>query len=328
MSTGVKELKKGDILFREGDASDCMYVIKSGKIAITKSKGNSEIVLAELGHGDMLGEMAFFDDKPRSAGARALADSVVIALPFKALHAQFKTFPEWLRAIVKTVNTHLRNANIKIKNLEQASKETENPFNSHMITRLLGVLGLVGFRYGEKVDEGIVVPMGTLRRYTIQVFQLPTNKMTMLLGILQGMGYLKVEELGEGRQRLTVFKLTEILQTTDFYTDFLFKEESKRTPIDFKEMRPLRTLLFYSQKVEPNEKGFSRLNLTEIQNNSMRDLGYLSTVDDYNSLSEKNVVGERVSLDAGGVGLDVPRAELERIIPMWELIHTLLNYKD
>src|SRR5689334_16837395 len=108
MAGGVKKLGKGEILFREGDASDAMYVIKSGRIAITKAKGSGEIVLAEKVNGEMLGEMAFFDNKPRSAGAKAVAEAEVIALPFASLHAQFKTFPEWLKAMVKTINTHLR----------------------------------------------------------------------------------------------------------------------------------------------------------------------------------------------------------------------------
>src|SRR5580658_4298794 len=128
MSNAIKKLNKGDFLFREGDSSDAIYVIKSGRIAITKAKGSGEIVLAEKKSGEMLGEMAFFDDKPRSAGAKAVMDSEVIMLPFSALHAQFKTFPEWLKAMVKTVNGQLRDANARIKNLEAASSGEEEMF--------------------------------------------------------------------------------------------------------------------------------------------------------------------------------------------------------
>src|SRR3954470_15902856 len=123
--SGVKKLAKGDILFREGDPSDAMYVIKGGRIAITKAKGSGEIILAEKKPGEMLGEMAFFDNKPRSAGAKAIQETEVIALPFSSLYAQFKTFPEWLKAVVKTVNAQLRDANVRIKNLEVTANDTE-----------------------------------------------------------------------------------------------------------------------------------------------------------------------------------------------------------
>ena len=132
MAGQLKDLKKGDILFREGDPSDAMYVIKKGRIVITKTKGSGEIELAELVAGEMLGEMAFFDNKPRSAGARAKQDASVIALPFSALYAQFQTFPEWLKAMVRTINGKLRDANAKIKTLEKESAAETTAFNPYI----------------------------------------------------------------------------------------------------------------------------------------------------------------------------------------------------
>ena len=173
---GPITLKKGDPLFAEGDSSDAMYVVKSGGIAITKRKGDGEIELARIMPGQLFGEMAFFDNRPRSAGARAaLPGTVVIALPFSALHAQFKTFPEWLKSMVRTVNENLRNANKRIQALEKLEKEDEQKFPPHTVTKLCGILTLVAARHGEKEShedkESLVVPGGTLRNYTIQIFQ-------------------------------------------------------------------------------------------------------------------------------------------------------------
>ena len=317
-----KVLKKGDYLFREGDASLAMYVIKTGKLGILKAKGNSEISLAELGPGDMVGEMAFFDQKPRSASARAVVDTTVIELPFKALNAQFKTFPEWSKAIMRTVNNHLRNANQKIKALEKSEEESNAVFPPHTVTRLCAILGTVAKIYGEKAQDGsgTLVPPGTLRKYTIQIFQQPTNKMQTLLEVLQGLGHLKVEDLGEGRQRITVFQPDFLIRFVDFYNDFLFKSEDKRTSIEEKEMKTVKALLFYGKKATPNEKGEVKLNLTQMQNDSMRDLGSLLNVDDVNSLSEKKLVGEKFSLE-GALAMSFNYTELETQFPYWELIH-------
>lgn len=319
--SGPKTLKKNEILFREGDASEAMYVIKSGKIAITKAKGSSEIILAELGAGDMLGEMAFFDNKPRSAGARAIIDTVVIELPFKALNAQFKTFPEWLKAIVRTVNNHLRNANQKIKNLERTAEDEAQFFPPHMITRLMSILGLVAQRFGEKQEEGYIVPAGTLRRYTIQIFQQPTNKMQKLMEILQSYQQMKIEDLGEGRQKITVFNPDFLIGFSDFYNDWLFKSEDKRTTIDEKELKPLRALIHYGRKNSPDAKGNTKVNLTLMQSEALREIGDPFNVDDINTLSEKKVISEKVSEDSS-IAVSFVLKDLEVMYPYWELIHT------
>lgn len=318
--SGLKNLKKSEILFREGDPSDAMYVIKSGKIAITKAKGTSEVILAELGPGDMLGEMAFFDNRPRSAGAKAIADTVIIELPFKALNAQFKTFPEWLKAIVRTVNNHLRNANQKIKNLEKSTEEESEYFPPLLIVKLVGILGLVTAHYGEKKPEGIDVPPGTLRRYTIQVFQLPTAKMQKLMETLQAFQLLKMEDLGEGRQRITVFKLDFLLNFTDYYTEWIFKSEDKKVTIFEKELRPMKALVHFGKKETPKANGLVRVNLTKMQEDCMRELSFAFAVDEIDSLVEKKLTSEKLSTD-GGLALDFNLQELEMLHPYWELIH-------
>lgn len=319
--SGPKSLKKGDLLFREGDPSEAMYVVKSGKIAITKSKGTSEIVLAELSPGDMLGEMAFFDNKPRSASARAAVDSVVIELPFKALNAQFKSFPEWLKAVVRTVNNHLRNANQRIKNLERSTAEDDQVLPPHMVTRLGAILGLIGHRYGERADDGTVtIPPNRLRNFCIQVFQAPTNRLEKLMALLASKDYLKVEDLGEGRQRITTKHLDFIIDFVDFYNTYLFAPEDKRITLEERELRPLKTLLHYSQGTAPDEKGLTKVNLTEIQNSSMKDLGYLCAIDDFSSMVGKKLFAEPVTRD-GGVVLMINREEIAKMHPYWELIH-------
>lgn len=322
MAGGIKQLSKGEILFREGDPSDAMYVIKKGSIAITKAKGNSEIILAELRPGEMLGEMAFFDNKPRSAGAKAATDSEVIALPFAALHAQFKTFPEWLRAMVKTVNSHLRNANQTIKNLQSTNAEEKEMFPPHTITCLCAILSLVGLKAGEEVEEGIVIPSNMLRNYTIQIFKQPTYKMDKLLEVLSGLGYVKVEELGEGRRKITSLKHKELTKFVDWYNEYLFKDESKRITIEEKELSCLKAIIFYGNKAQKDEKGRVTISLTEMQNDSMKDLNQLIDVNAPNSLIEKGLCEDKQTKE-GAITMAFNLDEVEKITPYWQLVYTL-----
>jgi len=85
LSTLSKErkLRGGDVIFREGDPGDAMYIVLDGRIRISKQiPGAGEEALAILERGDYFGEMALIDRQPRSAEATAHGgDAVVLSIP-------------------------------------------------------------------------------------------------------------------------------------------------------------------------------------------------------------------------------------------------------
>src|SRR5438067_13215223 len=74
----VRKQPSGTVLFREGDRGQTMYVIRSGKVNISKRIGDSEITLAVLGAGEFFGEMALLEGLPRSAGATVIGEALLI----------------------------------------------------------------------------------------------------------------------------------------------------------------------------------------------------------------------------------------------------------
>lgn len=324
-SGGVIQLKKDDLLFRENDPSDAMFVIKKGRIKITKAKGNDHIVLAELGPGQMLGEMAFFDNRPRSAGAQAGETTEVIKLPFSALHAQFKTFPEWLKAMVKTVNSHLRDANMRIKNLESVKPEDEEVFPPHTITKLSGIISLIGFKAGRKDEEtgGLEIPTYTLRNYTIQIFQQPTHKMDKLVNAFSELGYMKTEDLGEGNVKTVILNHGLITHFVDWYNKWIFSKEGDKVVVEENEMFTIHALLHYGKLNRVDGKSEVTVNLTDMQNSSMKDLERQFSATDPDSLASKGLVQEKVSGDGGVLTMTFDFDELSKIYPFWEIIYKL-----
>ena len=79
-------LKRGQVLIREGDVGDEMFLLRHGSMVISKSvTGRVEQVLARIGPGDFFGEMALFDRSPRSATIQADSDTVLLVLDRAAL---------------------------------------------------------------------------------------------------------------------------------------------------------------------------------------------------------------------------------------------------
>lgn len=321
MAEGRKILKD-NYLFRDGDAPDAMYIIKTGGFAITKAKGNSEIVLAEIGPGAMVGEMALFDRKPRSANVKATKESEVIALPYDSLTAQMDQLPVWVRAIMKTLNENLREANKKIRILENPAQE-EDRFPPHIVNKYLSIINLVGHKYGKPEGEGVSFNSQLLRNYTIQIFQEATNKMQSVITALQELGFLKIEEKGDSTQKITNLSPASLFSFVDWYNDWLFKQEKDRMPpLRDDEVRVLQGILGFAKKVPADKNGFHKINLNDVQNDSMKDTGNLIRVDDVNSLIEKKYLTEK-TMDDKGLYLTVNIEEVENYAKNWGMISNL-----
>lgn len=76
-----RALRKGQVLFREGDAGQEMFVVRGGTALISKAvTGRVEKVLGREGAGDFFGEMSLFDRAPRSATVQAETDVELLVL--------------------------------------------------------------------------------------------------------------------------------------------------------------------------------------------------------------------------------------------------------
>src|SRR5271170_797693 len=116
-----RKLKKGELLFNEGDISKSMYFVQNGTIRLYKKKGNASIELGIIHKGEVIGEMGFLDGGPRSASAEAIHDTDLMEITNVNLVEQLKVLPPWLMVLLKTIVNRLRSANNKIRQLETAS---------------------------------------------------------------------------------------------------------------------------------------------------------------------------------------------------------------
>ena len=95
--------KRGERIFTKGEPSDLAFLILSGKIEIVFERGQAADVIASLEPGEVFGEMGLIDSGPRSASARAAADSVCLAVNADELLTMIETDPKEAVAFVKTL---------------------------------------------------------------------------------------------------------------------------------------------------------------------------------------------------------------------------------
>lgn len=105
----VRSFARGDVIFREGDEAHEVFVVRAGRVAIaTHAPDGRESVVALMEAGDLFGDLPLFDGLARSADARALEPTTVIAVPYDAVRAALAARPAALWAVVELLARRLR----------------------------------------------------------------------------------------------------------------------------------------------------------------------------------------------------------------------------
>ena len=111
LSFSLKSVKKGEILFHEGDKANSAYLVKTGKLHAYQQKQDENVILGEIQAGEFVGEMALLNGEVRSATVEATEPCDLIEIPIGSLDSLVFSKPAWSKALVKTLSKRLKLAN-------------------------------------------------------------------------------------------------------------------------------------------------------------------------------------------------------------------------
>ncbi len=121
-SIEIVNIKKGDILFNEGDEGDKAYIIFKGELEVIKESLGREVLLAIQGEGVLIGEMALLESLPRNATLRARADSVLYAIKREELDHLMNSSPSAMKSLFQTVIRRLKEKQIHLAQSEKMAQ--------------------------------------------------------------------------------------------------------------------------------------------------------------------------------------------------------------
>jgi CRP/FNR family transcriptional regulator len=105
----------GHVIFREGDASDTCYVVRSGHARAVRKHGDGRtLTLAHFGPGDIFGELAMFDDERRSATVETLDELEAVAILGPDMRRLLREHSDIAVKLVIALGRRLRDANARI----------------------------------------------------------------------------------------------------------------------------------------------------------------------------------------------------------------------
>jgi len=180
---GIK-ISKGQILFKEGDPGDKLFVVVEGKLKLGTSSGDGrENLLSILGPGDMFGELSLFDPGPRTATATAVVDSKLLALANDQVIGWVSAHPHVSLQLLKRLSQRLRRANDVLSDLVFAD----------VPGRVAKAIIELGERFGTKKDDGLHVNHELTQEELAQLVGASRETVNKALADFASRGWVKLE---------------------------------------------------------------------------------------------------------------------------------------
>ncbi len=175
-----RQVKKGDMIFRDGQPGQSMFINLEGQVEISKMLGDQKTILAKLGVGSIFGEMAILDNQPRSATATAITNAVILEISREMFRTRMEEVPKWLQSFFQIIVERLRvatknqsillarGAGRQVVNLLAMSARQEQPDNQEkiilpwdkLVSSIAFFIGLNEERVNDTVNKLVMTHLG------------------------------------------------------------------------------------------------------------------------------------------------------------------------
>jgi CRP/FNR family transcriptional regulator len=146
----LRAFEKGTTLFNEGDGSELMYTVVTGRVKVFKTTPRGTDVILELfGPGDPVGAVAVYESRPYPASAIALEPTSCLLIPRQAFFALLEGYPTMVRGLLVGLTHRL---------VELTNRLTELS-GGRIEGRLARFFLKLGTDMGQRRDDGVFIPL-------------------------------------------------------------------------------------------------------------------------------------------------------------------------
>ena len=178
------KLNKGQVLFKEGQEGDRLYVVVHGKIKLGTTSGDGrENLLSILGPGEMFGELSLFDPEPRTSTATAVTDARLVSLAHEAVIGLLTSNPQTSLELLRRLAQRLRKSNEILADLVFAD----------VPGRVAKAIIDLGDRFGVQKEDGLHVNHDLTQEELAQLVGASRETVNKALADFAARGWVKLE---------------------------------------------------------------------------------------------------------------------------------------
>jgi CRP/FNR family transcriptional regulator len=182
----LRDYKRGDYLWREGDPAEALTLIVRGRVKIVRETEASDVILEIFGEGEPVGAIAVYNYIPYPASAICMEPVTLLILPRRDFFEMLDRNPDFTRAIIRELT----------KLVISLTRKLEEMRGQRVEVRIAQLFLTLAERMGKDTKQGIEIPMRLSRQ---EIADLVGTTVESAIRVLSRWGHEKIVITGEER---------------------------------------------------------------------------------------------------------------------------------
>jgi len=311
------KIRKGDYLYKLGDPSKALFIIRTGKVSLSKLEEDRQVELAQLGPGQIVGDLSFFTGAPRTSDAIASTDVECLEVSYDAVRKQFETAPPWVQTMTQTLARQVQSFSSEMKMLKDIDDHMILPRLA--IARALSALTFVPFQFGKRSGNELSIDWATLRNYSNIGFREISSSVLQVARVLETLGYCRITAGKDGPTEIVLLNPEMIPEFLKYYVRAIGKNSPELTRVEVIEYTTLQVLAEAKVKKTPIHRGIVEIDLGQFTNYAI-SIGHPEVT----AVSIELLVGYGVEIQKlsseTNVKLRYHQEEISNLAKFWQIV--------
>lgn len=333
--SNVKVFKKGEVLCKEGDRAQFVYLIQSGSVNVHLTRQKQNIDLFNLGGMQMVGEHLLSGAATHPHTAVAVTETKAVELPADAIKVQIEASSQLMKFMIKGLSDKLK---LVMKDFQSMKLERDKtPCPPEQTAKVFGTVYHVAKAKGENAAGGKVsVSWPLMKQYAQRIFLESPKRLETAVNIFVKLGaatyeMVKNEEDPDLPEEIGFVHFTDlplVEQFFEFYQYYHFKggrQELLKT--DERAMQIVGILMDLGANERPDRYGAVLLNYSDVVDKIKQEMGLQLNNDHFTLLETKGLFVKRQSTDLG-VRLQFDFQEFERTLRVWKVLREVERWNE
>lgn len=331
-----KTLKKGEVLFKDGDKIHSVYLIQSGGINQCLLRGKKTVDLFQIGASQILGEQIILGLNTFNTSAIATTETKVLEIPVDALKQQYEAAPQMLKLIIKSLADRLRLSTNDVRS--NRMEKDAAPCPEDQVAKAFGAVYHTARHKGDtkSMPGRTILDWSMLKQYCQRVMGEGPKRVEQITNILVKL-QMALYEMGksidnpdgpEEIQKVHFFDLDLVESFFEFYQYYYFKGgRSELLKVDDFCLQMVQGFLKLSDDLPLDRFNVASVEFASIVEYCKEEIGINLNNDHFSRLETKGVFCKRKSGSAG-VLLQFEPKEFRSIFQSWKILKEIDKWNE